>query len=88
MDRYSVIFDRDIEKDFKRIPKKIVQNVLRRISGLAINPTPPQSLKLSGTEGAYRMRVGDYRVIYTINDPKREITVYHVRHRKDAYRNL
>ncbi|MBI4125768.1 MAG: type II toxin-antitoxin system RelE/ParE family toxin [Deltaproteobacteria bacterium] len=88
MDRFSIIFDKDIEKDLKKIPKKIVQNILRKTSGLAANPTPAQSLKLSGTEGTYRLRVGDYRIIYTVNDSVKEITVYHIRHRKDIYRKL
>lgn len=88
MDRYAIVLDKDVERDLKKIPRKIVETILKKVSGLAANPISPQSSKLSGTEAAYRLRVGDYRVVYTINHSVKEVTVYHIRHRKDVYRYL
>ncbi|HLU82720.1 MAG TPA: type II toxin-antitoxin system RelE/ParE family toxin [Trueperaceae bacterium] len=55
------------------------------IALLASEPRPPGSRKLSGRD-AYRVRVGDYRIIYTIDDPKRIVVVVLIGHRKDVYR--
>ncbi|MBI4126386.1 MAG: type II toxin-antitoxin system RelE/ParE family toxin [Deltaproteobacteria bacterium] len=85
---YHVVLDRDVTKDLSDIPKRMSQNILRKIENLANNPRPHQSQKLSATENAYRLRVGDYRVIYTIDDSMKVVTVYHIRHRKDVYRFL
>ena len=88
MAEYKILFDRDVEKDLGRIPKKIAINILKKAHNLCGNPRPPQSLKLTGTEGTYRLRVGDYRIIYCIDDTAHLVTVYHVRNRRDVYRNL
>lgn len=85
---YKIFFDRDVEKDLVRIPKNRVAIILKKVAALADNPRSQQSEKLSGSDDAYRMRVGDYRVIYTILDTQKEIIIYHVRHRKDVYRTV
>jgi len=59
----------------------------RAILGLKSNPRPPGSRKLRySTIGGYRLRVGDYRVIYDIDDEQREIVILRVMHRRDIYR--
>jgi mRNA interferase RelE/StbE len=60
--------------------------VVRRIDALAGNPRPPGSLKMAGTGSEYRLRAGDYRVIYTVDDGARMVTVEKVGHRGDVYR--
>jgi mRNA interferase RelE/StbE len=55
------------------------------MQGLADNPRPRQSIKLSGTE-SYRLRVGDYRILYEINNPAKSVTVYRIKHRREVYR--
>jgi len=55
---------------------------------LADNPFPRQSLKLSGVEVTYRLRVGDYRVIYEVNPEAKTIIIHCVRHRREVYRKL
>ena len=62
--------------------------ILEVIDSLSENPRPRQSSKLKDTERTYRLRVGDYRVIYQIDDEIKEVIVFHVRHRKDVYRYL
>ncbi|MEW6042303.1 MAG: type II toxin-antitoxin system RelE/ParE family toxin [Elusimicrobiota bacterium] len=60
--------------------------ILDAIESLAENPFPIQSRKMKGSESSYRLRVGDYRVIYQVDTENKIVTIYHVRHRKDAYK--
>lgn len=83
---YKVLFDRDVEKDLNRIPKEIARRILAKCLSLANQPRGHQSIKLEGTENIYRFRVGDYRIIYQIDDKGKTVTVYHVRQRQSAYR--
>ena len=82
---YALTYDRRIEKDVRRIPKSERVTIFRHIEQLAENPRRSQVEKLTGAEG-YRLRVGDYRVLFTIDDPSHTVTIYRVRHRRDAYR--
>jgi mRNA interferase RelE/StbE len=68
-----------------RIPKKDMARIVAAIRTLAENPRPPGSLKLSGQE-RYRLRQGDYRVLYSIQDDARSVWIVKVGHRKDVYR--
>ena len=74
--------DRSV-KSLLRLPKRILPRVRKAISALAFEPRPPGSKKLTGREG-YRIRVGDYRVLYEIEDEKKRIRIYKISHRKDA----
>lgn len=51
-------------------------------------PLPVQSIKLSGLENLYRLRIGDYRIIYEVDEADELVTIHYIRHRKDVYRNL
>lgn len=88
MAAYKILFDEDVEKDLSKMPRQIAKNILRKVLSLEHNPRPPHSLKLVGMEDVYRLKIGDYRAIYLIDDPKKVVTVYHIRHRKDVYRNV
>ena len=85
---YSVKLKSSVEKDIKKIPKKHIERIILALDGLEENPRPKQSIKLKDTERTYRLRVGDYRVIYQIDDERKEVTVFHIRHRKDVYRYI
>lgn len=61
---------------------------LPKIKALATDPRPPGSVALAGKKGAYRIRDGDYRALYTIHDDIVLVYVFRVEHRKDAYRGL
>jgi mRNA interferase RelE/StbE len=67
------------------LPQKVHRRVTAKILSLEMNPRPSGVRKLQGTEG-YRVRVGDYRVLYTVDDPSRTVVVYSVAHRREAYR--
>jgi mRNA interferase RelE/StbE len=86
MDSYSIRFLRPAEKDLRRIQKSIIPTILENIEALKENPRPAGCRKLLGSESAYRIRVGDYRVVYTIEDTIRIVEIDRIRHRKDVYR--
>lgn len=82
---YTVEIKRSAEKEMDRLPDKIHNRISDRILTLETNPRPPGVKRLQGGEG-YRLRVGDYRVLYVIDDQSKRIFVYSVAHRREAYR--
>ena len=85
MEPYRVIVKQSVSKDLKKIPKKDVKQILAAIQTLAQNPRPPQSKKLSGQE-RYRLRQGNYRILYSIEDDRLIVCVVKVGDRRDVYR--
>ena len=83
---YRVLLEGAAEKDLRRLSPDIHDRVIAAIQGLASNPRPPGCRKLAGSKHDWRIRVGDYRVIYEIADEIRIVRVNRVRHRRDAYR--
>jgi mRNA interferase RelE/StbE len=81
---YEVLTTRKANKAIARLPGTAYQRVKDAIKNLANDPRPPGCGKLSGREG-YRIRVGDYRIIYRVNDQARTVEVFRVAHRGDAY---
>jgi mRNA interferase RelE/StbE len=82
---YSVLITRSAEKEIERLPAGVRRLVVRRVLALADDPRPQGSQKLTG-EDKYRIRQGDYRVVYTIEDAIVTVTVVRVAHRSDVYR--
>ena len=72
-------------KEFERLPKERRELIGGIFDDLQNNPRPPGAKKLSGADG-YRVRSGDYRVLYTIDDAGKRIRVYRVGNRKEVYR--
>ncbi len=72
-------------KQIEALPLRLAQRINEAIAGLANEPRPVGAKKLVGIEG-YRIRVGDYRVLYVVNDESRLIVVYRVKHRREVYR--
>jgi mRNA interferase RelE/StbE len=85
---YRIVFDRPAEKQFRRLPAEVRQALARRVSALAENPHPPESRKLEGTDDCYRLRQGDYRVVYTILEDRVVVLILRVGHRSSAYRRV
>ena len=83
---YRVLIERAAEKDLGRLSSGIHDRIIVAIQTLARNPRPPGCRKLSGTKGAWRIRVGDYRVVYEIADEIRIVRINRVRHRREVYR--
>jgi mRNA interferase RelE/StbE len=82
---YSIRFGESFQKDIKKIPQKDRKKLLARIDKLAIEPRPYGYEKLSGME-YYRVRQGNYRIIYSIQDTELIVLILKVGHRKDIYR--
>ena len=83
--KYTVLIERYAQKQIMKLDKKIIPVIKASIADLADNPRPYGYKKLKG-EDAYRIRVGNYRVIYEIEDGKIIVTVVSVGHRKDIYK--
>ena len=70
MAKYHVAFASSAEKELKDFPRQLIARLVRRLENLSSNPRPSGCKKLSGGDGEWRIRVGDYRVVYTIDDGK------------------
>ncbi len=83
---YQIEFTRGAIKQLKKIPTNIRERIDLKIQELAIEPCPDGVKKLESELSLYRIRVGDYRVVYQIQDNILLITVVKIKHRSDAYR--
>ena len=88
MASYEIAFKPSVEKDLRIVSAKVRARILSRIAGLREEPIPRQAIKLAGGHAWYRLRVGDYRIVYGVNFSMRQVVVQYVRHRRDAYRKL
>jgi mRNA interferase RelE/StbE len=86
MPQSAVSFRRSAEKDLRRLDATVQRRVMRAVEALAGDPRPHGCRKLEGGEVVYRVRVGDYRVIYSVDDTSLEVAVERVRHRREVYR--
>jgi mRNA interferase RelE/StbE len=82
---YDVFTTGKVEKAIARLPEVAYQRMNDAIDALADDPRPPGCEKLSGREG-YRIRVGEWRAIYRVDDQQRRVDVVQVAHRRDVYR--
>lgn len=73
-------------KELEKLPPNTGLRILESIDSLSTTSRPRQSHKLSGSMNSYRLRVGDYRVLYQVDDETKLVTIYHVGHRRDVYR--
>jgi mRNA interferase RelE/StbE len=85
VEKYKLTIKSTAEKELSKIPKKILRQVVTKIQNLADEPRPMGAEKLSGEE-KYRIRQGDYRIVYSIDDKLRVIDVVRVGHRREVYR--
>jgi mRNA interferase RelE/StbE len=88
MPEYELRWSKAASKELDRLHPQVEARVVERIDQLAITPRPPGSLRLKGETAFWRIRVGDYRVLYAIDDAERIVSVLYIRHRKDVYRDL
>ena len=82
---YQVLIKRSAEKELDALPANVRDRIVARLLALEGNPRPSGTKKLQGEE-SYRLRVGDYRVLYTVDDPQRAVTIYAIGHRREVYR--
>ena len=86
MNEYSLSFTRSARKELSRLDKITIARILPQIEALASNPHPTGCRKIQGADDLWRIRIGDYRVIYRILEQALIIEIIAVRHRRDAYR--
>ena len=86
MERFRNQWRNSTRKDIRSLPRHEVERVVAAVGQLADDPLPHGSQKLAGSERTYRIRVGDYRIIYEMFGDSHIIEVQRVRHRKDVYR--
>jgi len=83
--QYNLEIKRSAEREVDRLPADIHRRVSEAILALESNPRPVGSRKLQAG-GGFRLRVGDYRVLYTVDDDNHRVIIYGVAHRREAYR--
>jgi mRNA interferase RelE/StbE len=82
---YDVVLTSSAEKELRKLSRQLIARIVPRLEDLASNPRPSGCKKLQGGDREWRIRVGDYRVVYTIDDAKLLVEVTRVRHRSDVY---
>lgn len=83
---YLIEFSKRAEKQFLALPQSIQERLVPHINALAENPRPSKVKKLVGEENQYRIRVGDYRIVYQIQDQLLLVLILKIGHRSDIYR--
>lgn len=85
MASYRVEVKPSAKKELERLSHQVIARITRRLEALASNPRPPGCKKLKGGDKEWRIRVGDYRVVYTIDDQELLVQATRVRHRSEVY---
>lgn len=84
--RYQVIIPKPVQKQLDELPSHPRKHILKKVLSFKQEPRPRGCIKLRKYENEYRVRIGDYRVRYEINDQERIVLLLNVKHRKNAYR--
>ena len=85
MGKYSVELKVSARKELERLPAKLIERIFPKLEGLASDPRPVGCKKLKGGQREWRIRVGDYRMVYTIDDERLLVSVMRIRHRSEVY---
>ena len=83
---FCIEWKKSTRKDLRRLPPSVTERIVEAVENLAENPFPHGVEKLSGSEHAYRIRLGDYRIVYEVVAESKLVEIQRVRHRKDVYR--
>jgi mRNA interferase RelE/StbE len=86
MPDYAATFSRSARRELERLDPPVAKRVFAAIERLIKNPRPAGCVKLTGSDNEWRIRIGDWRVIYTIDDRRFIVDIAGIRHRSDAYR--
>lgn len=85
MASYSIEWKSSAAKELKKLPKPIISKIVHAVGSLATEPRPAGVRKLTDTGNTYRIRIGEYRVVYNVFDRRLIIEILRVRHRREAY---
>ena len=81
---YRILIENRVKREIKRFPNEILRKIISTIEELKLDPRPAGVKKLIEKDG-WRIRIGNYRILYTIDDKNKVVTVYRIRHRKEVY---
>ena len=85
MPDYRIVIAASAAREYEDLPEAVQGRVRAAVDALAVDPRPRGTMKLRGAADLFRIRVGDYRVIFRVSDRERLIDVTHIRHRREAY---
>jgi mRNA interferase RelE/StbE len=88
MASYKIEIKKSAQKEIRKLPKDIREKVVNKIDKLALEPLPTDTEKIKGLKNAYRLRQGNYRILYYVFRNSLLVSVVRVRDRKEVYRNL
>ncbi len=83
---YEILLSAQSERDLRKLPGEIFHRILAEIKSLSTVPRPGGNRKLKGSKRDYRVRVGNYRILYEIDDSAKTVRIMRIRHRREAYR--
>jgi len=83
---YKIEWKHSAVWELKQLPKETISKILKAIEELTSNPFPPKTRKLEGSEKSFRIRIGDYRIVYSVYSKTLTIEIVRVGHRKDIYK--
>jgi mRNA interferase RelE/StbE len=83
---YVIGISKSVQKQLNNLPNTVKTRILEKIKGLETQPRPSGIVKLKNSENEYRLRVGDYRVRYEVDDAKQTILILQCKHRREVYR--
>lgn len=82
---HKILFETKAKKEFLDLPVKIQERISPAVEALKEAPRPVNCVKLAGANG-FRVRAGDYRILYTVNDKEKTVVIYRIGHRREVYR--
>lgn len=83
---FKILWKASAEHDLKKLDRQYIPKILTAVDALSENPFSAKCKKLKGSKSSYRIRIGDYRAVYQVNTQHKTIVIYHIRHRREAYR--
>ena len=83
---YEVLLERRAERDLKKLSQAMFYRVIPQIKDLSENPRPSGCRKITGSKNDWRIRIGDYRIIYEIDEKEKAVKVMRIKHRREVYK--
>lgn len=85
MAKYTLEIKPSTRKELERLDDRLIVRIVAKIEGLSVDPRSSGCKKLRGYQDLWRIRVGDYRVVYIIDDPRKIVSITRIAHRRDVY---
>ncbi len=83
---YRVILKPAADRDLDKLPRDVARRIAEQLRALATDPRPPGTVKMQGTRNEYRVRVGDYRIVFEVNDREQTVRVGRIANRREVYK--